>query len=1002
MDGFRKKSKKKMRFKDFLDIDNLKHAKIEEKPVKGFDGDYKELSIAKPSSNGSDKTYQELRDMQDMFKKRDKALEQSVKDHDDEVGYAIKEYMNGNSLDYKESEMNKIADIGSGIVRYYKNKFERPRPYQLAEAMNLKFDSMPLNSDSMKSPAYPSGHSLQSRLIAEYYSEKYPEHKKELINAADECGMGRVYAGWHYKSDHESAVKLAKEIYPKINMRKTFKESIIDIPRRTYAPKVFDEADTKEPKIKASVKAQIDKQLKEFETEYPILKTSLIGSILTKRYRADADLDINVLFDVPTDKREEERTRLSKKYLSANNPDNIQGKLIPGSQHPINYYFITDKETYDDQNKKADAVYDIETNKFVKRPEDFVFDKNLYVKDFDKKVQELDVIKGELKRDIIDYKELEELEPNEILDLQDKVKDKLEEIEDSIEQIIKVGDGVDADRRAAFDSDMSPDQIQKFGIKNRLPKNVIYKMLEKYHYIKFYKYCKKILDDGIVTDKEIDDLEIHEARNEGNSIAFTFGRFNPPTIGHEKLINKVKSVRADEYRIYLSRSEDPKKNPLSPRQKLAYMKKMFPSHARNIMINSTNMILDICTLLYSQGFTEMFMVVGSDRVREFDTIIKKYNDVKSRHGYYNFNKINIVSAGERDPDAEGAAGMSASKMRAAAAKGDLSSFSKGLPRGVKADDLMKDVRRGMRLAANYTHMQNVRPIASLEEFEQQQIRDLYIREMIFNINEEVDYVKEDIKGKVVRKGTNYIVLEDNNNNLHKAWIWDCIPISADREVEVREYDTNIDYGFEAVSEIKEDLDAQPQDKDVKKVKGTQPKKYYKTLSKDTKKKRADYFKNKDTTKNDNRPAPGDKDAKTKPSIHTQKYKKMFGEFKRDLQDACWTGYKQVGFKKKGNRQVPNCVPESMSMEDAMKVDGYVPESYEIGKDYADHTKRVTPGQSVDIEKKKGIIDRESKPDEKDIKEWAASDETIYKYRERYKEEWQQKLKEVVAKMIEKL
>ena len=90
------------------------------------------------------------------------------------------------------------------------------------------------------------------------------------------------------------------------------------------------------------------------------------------------------------------------------------------------------------------------------------------------------------------------------------------------------------------------------------------------------------------------------------------------------------------------------------------------------------------------------------------------------------------------------------------------------------------------------------------------------------------------------------------------------------------------------------------------------------------------------------------------------------------------------------------------MEDAMKVDGYVPESYEIGKDYADHTKRVTPGQSVDVEKKKGIIDRESKPDEKDIKEWAASDETIYKYRERYKEEWQQKLKEVVAKMIEKL
>ena len=994
-----------MRFKDFLDIDNLKHAKIEEKPVKGFDGDYKELSIAKPSSNGSDKTYQELRDMQDMFKKRTPEIEKSVKDHDMEVGYAVKEYLKDNNLEYKESDIDKIADVGSGIVRHYKNKFERPRPYQLAEAMDMKFNFMPLDSDSMKSPAYPSGHSLQSRLIAEYYAEKYPEHKKGLIEAADMCGEGRVYAGWHYPSDHEASVKLAKQIYPKINMRKTFKESIIDIPRRTYAPKVFDDADTKDPKIKASVKAQIDRQLKEFESEYPILKTSLIGSILTKRYRKDADLDINVLFDVPEDKREVERERLSKKYLSAKNPDNIQGKLIPGSDHPINYYFITDKETYDDQNKKADAVFDIESNEFIKRPEDFVFDKNLYIKDFDKKVQELDVIKGELKRDIIDYRELEELEPNDVLDLQDKVKDKLEEIEDSIEQIIKVGDGVDADRRAAFDSDMTPDQIQKFGIKNRLPKNVIYKMLEKYHYIKFYKYCKKILDDGVISDKELDDLEIHEARNDGNSIAFTFGRFNPPTIGHEKLINKVKSVRADEYRIYLSRSEDPKKNPLSPRQKLAYMKKMFPSHARNIMINTTNMILDICTTLYNQGFTEISMVVGSDRVREFDTIIKKYNKVKSRHGFYNFDKINIVSAGERDPDAEGAAGMSASKMRAAAAKGDLTSFQKGLPRGVNADALMKDVRRGMKLAANYMYIQNVRPIATLEEFEQQQIRDLYIREMIFNINDEVDYIKEDIKGKVVRKGTNYVVLEDNNNNLHKAWIWDCIPVSADREVEVREHDLDVDYGFEAVSEIKEDLDAQPQDKDVKKVKGTQPKKYYKNLSKDTKKKRADYFKNKDTTKNDNRPAPGDKGAKTKPSIHTQKYKKMFGEFKKDLQDACWTGYKQVGMKDKGGKKVPNCVPESMSIEDAKLVDGYVPESYEIGADYANHTKEITPGQTPNekpVDSKKRADQANEKVTEKDIKEWAASDETIYKYRERYKEEATEKLKEVVAKMIEKL
>ena len=269
---------------------------------------------------------------------------------------------------------------------------------------------------------------------------------------------------------------------------------------------------------------------------------------------------------------------------------------------------------------------------------------------------------------------------------------------------------------------------------------------------------------------------------------------------------------------------------------------------------------------------------------------------------------------------------------------------------------------------------------------------------IFNIDDEVDYIKEDVKGKVVRRSTNYVVLEDNNNNLHKAWIWDCIPIAADREVQVREHDLDVDYGFEAVSEIKEDLDAQPQDRDVKKKDGTQPKKYYKNLSKDTKSKRADFFKK----NKDNKEAPGDKDAKTKPSIHTKKYKKMFGEMKKDLQDACWTGYKQVGMKKKGGKQVPNCVPESMSVEDARKVEGFISDSYEIGKDYADHTKRVTPGQSVEVKKVKGFIDKTSSPDIKDIKEWEASDETVYKYRERYKEEWQQKLKEVVAKMIEKL
>ena len=752
------------------------------------------------------------------------------------------------------------------------------------------------------------------------------------------------------------------------------KEAVIDIPRTTYAKGVFDEADTDNPKLKDSVKSMIDNILQKIEDAegYSIIKTGLIGSILTKRYRDDADLDINVLFDVPKEKQEEERLRLSQKYLSAKSPDSVNGKLIPGTRHPINYYFITDKQTYEDQNKKADAVFDIGKNKFVKRPEDFEFDPSLYVKDFEKKVQEIDVIKGELKRDIIDYKELKGLTTNDVLNLQDKVKDKLEEIEDSIEDIIKIGDVVIADRRKAFDSDMSPEQIRQFGIKNRLPKAVIYKMLEKYHYITFYKYCKKILDDGVVTDKEIDDLSINEKRRK--SIAFTFGRFNPPTSGHEKLINKVASVRADTFKIYLSRSNDPKKNPLSPRTKLTHMKMMFPRYSRNIEINTTNMILDIASKLHRQGFTEIFMVVGSDRVREFETILNKYNDVRSRHGYYNFDNINVLSAGERDPDSEGVSGMSASKMRDAASKDDYNTFKKGVPSSYRnADDLFKDVRKGMNLAASYTYASNYRPVKSLQEFEQNQIRDLYIREMIFNIGDKIKYIKEDIDGKVIRKGTNYIVLEDNNNNLHKAWIWDCLPNPADREAQVREHNLDVDYGFTAVS-TKEDMDRLPQDKDVKKKDGTQPKKYYKDMSKDTKSKRADHFKKTDTTKNDNDPAPGDKDAKTKPSVHTKKFKQMYGETKK--------------------------------------------ESYDIGHDYAKHAVSVTPGQdgydpnyqggsykpAVDGTSGVKVVERpmDTNISVKDVNDWSTSSETIDKYKERYKEEWQKKLSEVVSKMIRNL
>jgi len=806
------------------------------------------------------------------------------------------------------------------------------------------------------------------------------------------------------------------------------KESIIDIPRQRYAPGVFDEADTNNPKLKKSVRDIILNQIDKFQEKYPVVKYSLIGSILTKKYRDDADLDINILFDVPKEDREEARKELASSLR------NINGELVPGTQHPINYFVIVDPELKKKNDAMADGVYDIDENKFVRRPTEDTFDPEKYEADFQKKVKEIDVVKGELARDLIDYEELKGLTADDVLNLQDRINTKLEEIEDSIEVLVDIGDDIVKQRQSAFSDDMTPDEIKQFGKKHKLPKNIIYKYLEKYHYLKFYKKCKEILEDGKVTDDEIDSLKteaitldkvkikatywfknlvtkikmmattqkryeyaakvlqdvidrkkkeqaqqgvslrhdigwyasvvadtfkdidgkklqtmVHEQLElldeaKGKSIAFAFGRFNPPTIGHLKLMDKVKSTSRD-YKIYLSRSEDPKKNPLGAREKLDLMKKMFPQHARNIVINPSNNVLDILTKLYDTHH-RVIMVAGSDRVREFDTLLNRYNNVKSRHGYYYFEDIKVVSAGDRDPDAEGAAGMSASKMRAAAAKGDLVLFKSGLPGSSKgnSEKIMKQVRRGMNLAASYggtsgAGLGTYQAVASLEGFEQKQVRDLYVREMIFNIDDTVDYIKEDIQGTVKRRGTNYIVIEDNNNNLHKAWIWDCLPIAANREIEVREYDTNVDYGFTAVSEIKQTIKTPAVDPDKRST--------------------------------------------------GEKQIKRFKEFNKELE---------------------------LKMSDDKK------ESYDIGQDYAEYTSKITPGEPTydpkfqggsykpsdpkKIQKKvvnnysKFKIDNESQVKEKDIKEWAMSGATIDKYKERYKELWREELNKATKRMIE--
>ena len=232
---------------------------------------------------------------------------------------------------------------------------------------------------------------------------------------------------------------------------------------------------------------------------------------------------------------------------------------------------------------------------------------------------------------------------------------------------------------------------------------------------------------------------------------------------------------------------------------------MFPQYARMFKTISSNLILTLLTDLYKRGFREFKMVVGSDRVREFETIIKRYNGEKNRHGFYDFSKIEIISAGERDPDAEGVTGISASKVRDYVKSNNFDMFKKSIPNLTQSDivKLFNDLRKGMGLPVKEeTTPQPTNEFKGFVDFEQSQKRDLYVREMIFNIGDTVENHKLKLEGKIVRRGTNYIVVEDNENNLHKTWIWDCVPKSSNRDIELREHNLDVDYGFEAVSEIK--------------------------------------------------------------------------------------------------------------------------------------------------------------------------------------------------------
>jgi len=257
---------------------------------------------------------------------------------------------------------------------------------------------------------------------------------------------------------------------------------------------------------------------------------------------------------------------------------------------------------------------------------------------------------------------------------------------------------------------------------------------------------------------------------EGPTLTIAFGRFNPPTVGHEKLLSAAKraSVGGD-LKIYPSRTQDPKKNPLDPDMKISFMKKMFPNFADNI-ISDSNMksIFDVLTNANEDGYKNVNIIVGSDRQAEFENLANKYNG-----NLYNFDMIDVISAGVRDADADGVEGMSASKMRKAVIDDDFKSFRRGTPKKLNDTDaqaLFNAVRQGMGAKKKKKEVVELWQIAP--KYDQQTLRENYVKGNIFKIGDIIENLNTGLVGKITRRGTNHLICLTKEEYMFKSWIKD--------------------------------------------------------------------------------------------------------------------------------------------------------------------------------------------------------------------------------------
>ena len=252
------------------------------------------------------------------------------------------------------------------------------------------------------------------------------------------------------------------------------------------------------------------------------------------------------------------------------------------------------------------------------------------------------------------------------------------------------------------------------------------------------------------------------------TLTIAFGRFNPPHIGHQQLMDTAKAAAEQDqgdYIIVPSRSNDPKKNPLDADTKVAFMRGMFPQHGGRIQNDvNTRTIFDVLKKAHNDGYTNIRIVGGADRVNEFNKLATDYNGT-----LYQFDNVEVLSAGDRDPDAEGIEGLSASRLRLAAAENDYRTFRMAMPDNMRPREI-KDLYNTLRMSMGINEEWGIWEMAP--KFDQQTLRENYVSKAIFRIGELVENMNTGLIGRIIRRGTNHLICVTEDNIMFKSWIRD--------------------------------------------------------------------------------------------------------------------------------------------------------------------------------------------------------------------------------------